>query len=215
MTKLVFIANSKQKKIKKLLFLSKDLIREYGVRYAFQIFLEELSKQKTNIFLPDKAPQLDFEQFASDYETFKQKHVVTPNKLELIKNELSEFPIKPSFTFLLVNLENKSDFKQSLSSILNQIYENFDLTIVNYSKDTINLDNFEKNYEIAAYRTLTTVCEIFPDKKQFLIESLLQFNYTKMIDWALEYGLEYTKTKDFLKPFEGWLNEHQKTVLVD
>jgi len=36
-----------------------------------------------------------------------------------------------------------------------------------------------------------------------------------MIDWALEYGLEDPKTKDFLKPFEVWLNEHQKTVLVD
>ena len=154
MTKLGFIADSKQKKIKKLFFLSKDLIREYGVRYAFRIFLEELFKQKTNLFAPDSVPQLDFKQFTSDYETFKQKHVVTPNELELIKNELSEFPIKPSFTFLLVNLENKSDFKQSLSSILNQIYENFDLTIVNYSKDTINLDNFEKELKSKKIRLI-------------------------------------------------------------
>ena len=153
MIKLDF-ADTRKKKIKKLLFLSKDLIREYGVRYAFQVFLEELSKQKTNIFLPDKPTQLDFDQFASDYETFKQKHVVTPNKLELIKNELSEFPIKPSFTFLLVNLENQSGFKQSLCSILNQIYENFDLTIVNYSKDTINLDNFEKELKSKKIRLI-------------------------------------------------------------
>ena len=76
MTKLVFIADSKQKKIKKLFFLSKDLIREYGFRYAFRIFLEELFKQKTNLFAPDTVPQLDFKQFTSDYETFKQKHVV-------------------------------------------------------------------------------------------------------------------------------------------
>ena len=27
--------------------------------------------------------------------------------------------------------------------------------------------------------------------------------------------LEDPKTKDFLKPFESWFNEHQKTVLVD
>ena len=151
---MVFIADSKQKKIKKLFFLSKDLIREYGVLYAFRIFIEELFKQKTNLFLPDKVPQLDFEQYASDYETFKQKHVVTPNKLELIKNEISEFPIKPSFTFLLVNLENQSGFKQSLCSILNQIYENFDLTIVNYSNDTINLDNFEKELKSKKIRLI-------------------------------------------------------------
>ena len=122
MTKLGFIADSKQKKIKKLFFLSKDLIREYGVRYAFRIFLEELFKQKTNLFAPDSVPQLDFKQFTSDYETFKQKHVVTPNELELIKNEISEFPIKPSFTFLLVNLENQSGFKQSLCSILKNLF---------------------------------------------------------------------------------------------
>ena len=154
MTKLDFIADSKQKKIKKLFFLSKDLIREYGVLYAFRIFLEELFKQKTNLFAPDTILQLDFKQFTSDYETFKQKHVVTPNELELIKNEISEFPIKPSFTFLLVNLENQSGFKQSLCSILNQIYENFDLTIVNYSKDTINLDNFEKELKSKKIRLI-------------------------------------------------------------
>jgi glycosyltransferase involved in cell wall biosynthesis len=73
---------------------------------------------------------------------------------------------------------------------------------------------FDDNYDLAAFRTLTTICELFPDSKQFLIESLLQFDYKKMIDWALEYGLKNPQTRDFLKPFEYWLNNPQKTTLI-
>jgi hypothetical protein len=115
---------------------------------------------------------------------------------DALLNKLSQNSLKRAKMF---------SWEKNAKQIL-ELYENID------SKPMVN---FEKNYEIAAYRTLTTVCEIFPDKKQFLIESLLRFNYTKMIDWALEYGLEDPKTKDFLKPFEGWFNEQQKTVLVD
>ena len=125
--------------------------------------------------------------------TTKMLQVATDDAL---LNKLSQNSLKRAKMF---------SWEKNAKQIL-ELYENID------SKPTVN---FEKNHEIAAYRTLTTVCEIFPDKKQFLIESLLRFNYTKMIDWALEYGLEDPKTKDFLKPFEGWFNEQQKTVLVD
>ncbi len=36
----------------------------------------------------------------------------------------------------------------------------------------------------------------------------------KMMDWALEYGLKNPQTRDFLKPFEYWLNNPQKTTLI-
>ena len=70
-----------------------------GFDTLFEYFLKNFLNKKQIYLRQTQVPQLDFEQFASDYETFKQKHVVTPNKLELIKNEISEFPIKPSFTF--------------------------------------------------------------------------------------------------------------------
>mgnify|MGYP001608691468 FL=1 len=77
------------------------------------------------------------------------------------------------------------------------------------------MNTFEENYELAAYRTLTTVCELYPHSKQHLIESLLQFDYTKMIDWALEDGLYDERIRDFLLPFKNWLREKQKIKITE
>ena len=73
--------------------------------------------------------------------------------------------------------------------------------------------NFENSFEVSARRTLTTVCQLFPQKDDEnpyaptipLIDALLSFNYKKMIDWALQYGLTEPKTRDFLLPLETWL----------
>ena len=44
--------------------------------------------------------------------------------------------------------------------------------------------NFDENYEIAAYRTITTLIELFAvEKKDFLSQSLLNFDYPKIISW--------------------------------
>jgi len=77
-----------------------------------------------------------------------------------------------------------------------------------YELDTSKpMKNFETNYERAAYRTLVTVCDLFPHEKQDFINSILRFDYSLLIDWAIEYGLKDPMTKDFLIPFEKWLYE--------
>ena len=38
-----------------------------------------------------------------------------------------------------------------------------------------------------------------------MLESLLTFDYSKMVDWALKDGLSDENTKDFLLPLENWL----------
>ncbi|MDC1023692.1 glycosyltransferase family 1 protein [Nitrosopumilus sp.] len=66
--------------------------------------------------------------------------------------------------------------------------------------------NFDENYEIAAYRTITTLIELFAvEKKDFLTQSLLNFDYPKIISWALEFGLLMPQCKDILLPFKDWL----------
>ena len=50
------------------------------------------------------------------------------------------------------------------------------------------MKNFDKFYDLAAYRTLVTVCDFFPDKKQNLILSLLKFDYDDLIKWANDFG---------------------------
>ena len=101
--------------------------------------------------------------------------------------ELSEKSLKRSYDF-------------SWEKNAQQIFELYE---IDSSKP---MKNFDKFYDLAAYRTLVTVCDFFPNKKQNLILSLLKFDYDDLIKWANDFGLDNPKTKDFLLPFEEWLN---------
>lgn len=68
--------------------------------------------------------------------------------------------------------------------------------------------NFEQSIDLAAYRTLTTVCELLPGLKEMTSQDLLEFDYSRIIPWAIEVGLENSDVKDFLFPFREWLNVH-------
>lgn len=76
---------------------------------------------------------------------------------------------------------------------------------VRYESDHFN---FEESYEISAYRTLTTVCEIKPELRAITIQDLLEFDYSKIISWARKVGLEDPTVRDFLMPFKEWLESH-------
>ncbi len=71
------------------------------------------------------------------------------------------------------------------------------------------MENFDYFYDLAAYRTLVSVCDFFPDQKQNMILSLLRFDYTDILNWAINSGLDDPMTKDFLLPFEDWIYNHQ------
>jgi len=68
--------------------------------------------------------------------------------------------------------------------------------------------DFEECLDLAAYRTLTTACEILPDLMNMARQDLVEANYSRIIHWALEVGLEHPVTKDFLMPFKEWLTSH-------
>ena len=77
-----------------------------------------------------------------------------------------------------------------------------------FDKETVD---FNENYDVAAHRTLATVIELFAtDKKDILTQSLLNFDYSKIISWAVEYGLLMPQCKDFLYPFKDWLISKNK-----
>jgi len=69
--------------------------------------------------------------------------------------------------------------------------------------------NFDNNIDLAAYRTLATVCEILPEL-HLIRRDILGANYSPIISWALEHGLEHQDVKDFLIPFKKWLVFHSK-----
>ena len=102
-------------------------------------------------------------------------------------DELSKKSLKRSYDF-------------SWEKNAQQIFELYDID------STKPMENFDKFYDLAAYRTLVSVCDFFPNKNQNLVLSLLKFDYSDLIKWAINFGLDNTLTKDFLEPFEEWLN---------
>jgi len=64
--------------------------------------------------------------------------------------------------------------------------------------------NFEEKIDVAAYRTIVTVAEMLPELHR-IRRDILEADYSSMISWALEYGLEHPDVKDFLIPFKDWL----------
>ncbi len=81
-----------------------------------------------------------------------------------------------------------------------------------FQKNTENeLDNdFDADYDLAAYRTLTTVCQIHPHLTAQSKQDLLEMDYTKIINWAITVGLNDGYVKDYLIPLTGWLEERYK-----
>lgn len=104
-------------------------------------------------------------------------------------------------------LENLSEKAYSLSQKYS--WEKHATQILSlYTKHTSSKQNwnFNDSYELSAYRTLATVVELFAEeKKDILIQSLLNFDYQKLITWSIEYGLLMPQCKDFLLPFKDWL----------
>lgn len=78
------------------------------------------------------------------------------------------------------------------------------LQLIQNTTNSTNFD-FDKSFEISAYRTLTTVCEIIPELRATAVQDLLEFDYSRIIRWAVEVGLKNPYVSDFLIPFKDWL----------
>ena len=130
-------ANTRIRKIKKLYSISSDIIRQFGLKYYIRTALEELTKQKGKLFAPDELSSMQKE-FSIDYETYLQRQ--NTHNVESIQQNISKLHKKPKFSFLLIidkhsTLEN---IKQSLDSISDQFYENFNLYLINLSTKQIS-----------------------------------------------------------------------------
>jgi len=116
-------------------------------------------------------------------------------------DDISNSMLKLTDEKLLSDLSAKSLSRSKDFSWQKNAEDIFKLYEINPSKP---INNFEKQYELAAYRTLVSVCDMFPDPKQNLINSILCFDYLDLLDWAKNHGLKNSFTKDFLLPFADW-----------
>ena len=78
-----------------------------------------------------------------------------------------------------------------------------------YTEKELDTD-FENDYDSAAFRTLTTVAQIHPDLKISASQDLLEFDYSRIIKWALEVGLEDLEVQDYLIPLKSWLKKNSE-----
>ena len=102
---------------------------------------------------------------------------------------------------LLQDLSAKSLLRAQDFSWKKNAEEIFKLYEIDSSKP---MQNFEKEYELSAYRTLVSIADMFPSKNIDLLGPLIRFNYLKLLDWAVNVGLKDFKTKDFLFPYTDW-----------
>ena len=71
--------------------------------------------------------------------------------------------------------------------------------------------DFEKQYELAAYRSLLFVCVfVAGEENNMLNEYLMGFNFKKIVEWASKYGLKDPKVRDFLIPFKRFIENYMK-----
>ena len=125
--------------------------------------------------------------------------LVNPRDVSEISDSMVNIVKDPK---LLKQLSEKSLKRSEYFSWKKYAKQVFELYNIDYAKKMVD---FDTQYELAAYRTLVTVCDTFPDKEHPLLFSLLKLDYTKLLEWAADYGLHDPKTKDFLIPFENWI----------
>ena len=130
---------------------------------------------------------------------------------------------------LLVDPYNTSDIQEKIFSLVNDKKLQEDLSqkalkrshdfswsitaekMLSYFRDNVETEldtDFENDYNSAAFRTLTTVCQIHPDLKITATNDLLEFDYSRIIKWALEVGLKDSQVQDYLIPLKSWLEKN-------
>ena len=67
-----------------------------------------------------------------------------------------------------------------------------------------NSPNFDHDYNISALRTLTTIFETDNALYNLAVRDLLKLDFSKMINWIIQVGIEKESTRDFILPFENW-----------
>lgn len=128
--------------------------------------------------------------------------LVDPYDVTEITNKIQELSKNSKLRETLAKkaLERSQNFSwRKTAEGLLELYES-----VNKGNDS----NFNDDYDLAAYRTLTTITEISP-LIHTAVPDLLEFDYTRIIDWSLGVGIENKDMKDFLIPFKNWLRIHK------
>jgi len=155
------IANTRGKKILKLFAISKRLIKDYGFFSFIRISFYELKKQRMGIFQPDmtETEHLKFTKLEkTGFDTYKIWLANNLNAFTIndVKEKISNFYSSPFIDLVIIcdtNSQQMEYLKDSISSIVNQSYEKWNLLVYfrNFSKDFLKdtfIQDLDKNSKI-------------------------------------------------------------------
>jgi O-antigen biosynthesis protein len=144
-----YIGYTRWKKLKKLFFISRVIISLYGIRYYFNVVNLEYKKQGLGIFSVDATPVSPFNDIAFN-EQYKNYLKTLNDKLaKELPNKLNKLSYTPKILIILIiNNDNREDIQNTINSIHDQIYDNYEIAIfsTNYSKNIIRINkSIKKN----------------------------------------------------------------------
>ncbi|MGI0010510.1 MAG: glycosyltransferase, partial [Nitrosopumilaceae archaeon] len=129
---------------------------------------------------------------------------VDPYDVADITNKMIEMSTNESLRKEL----SKNAYKRSKMFSWRNVADNLLKLIEKHAVCNSDKFDFAESLDIAAYRTLTTVCQMTPQLYSVAVRDLLDFNYSRIISWSLDVGLDDPNIKDFLIPFKDWLVSH-------
>lgn len=121
---------SRYNRILKLVRLSCNIVNEFGFRYFINIALDDLKKYKFKVFSPEPEQTKSSYSEIQDYKIWIRNHQITKEKKLTMVKELEHFNYKPKIGIILLVSENNVEYlKGTISSVIEQIYEKWEMHI--------------------------------------------------------------------------------------
>ena len=143
-----YLGYTRWKKLKKLYYISRGIIHANGLRYYFYVVKLEFQKKGLAIFSADQKPISSFNEvsFNEEYQNYLKNLNEKLVKESSDKQNKSFYMPKISIV-LIINEENLDEINNTIDSIKNQTYDNWEITIFpkNSSENTRINELIEKN----------------------------------------------------------------------
>ena len=131
----VYVGYTPWKKLKKLYHISRGIIHTYGLRYFFYVVNLELRKNGLSMFSVDEKPISPFENISFKKQYRNYLKYINEKLTKETSDKSSKMSYMPLISIILIiDDKNLDDIKNTIDSIKNQTYANWEITI--YSKNS-------------------------------------------------------------------------------
>jgi O-antigen biosynthesis protein len=142
-----YVAYTRWKKLKKLYHISKEIIFYHGIKYYWYVVKLELRKNGLKIFSADDKPISAFNDilFHQQYQNYLKQ--LNQKLVKKSSDKLNKSFYMPKISIVLItNDKNLDDLKNTIHSIKNQTYDNWEIAIfsTNSSKNVSKINELIK-----------------------------------------------------------------------